>query len=457
MAVVINGIVYEDLVQLAAQKDALNLSYWKGDSRIVSVVVPEEVTAIVGDLTIWPNVTEVIVANHDSVVTGLDTKFANVGGITYWVADDMITAYEIAYPTLTFDTWPNYDTWTIPYLAGETPTTLTAAYVQSEFAKNPAAHYATKVVVPTYFTDYSAGALDAIFDGITNMETIESPWLNGTKTDGMEWLVPYVSGETSTTLTSSYIAEVIQADSTALGYVEKVVVPSYFTGLGSNAFVPFATKLKEVAIESPDAINSIQPDSPQMQYGKRSTAFDGLSQKITLTFLGTGIVLGNGLFADIAGLRFEKMDFSKCTDYTRLWNQTFADYNPVNQIILGKGFARAALGNAAFGNSGLFFNANCSEISFTFERTSNVASSIFFCLDGVLELNSSNVLSTTITTDKNISYSDVYTREDLLKAINALYDYSGGTQHTLTMGATNLAKLTAEDIAIATAKNWTIA
>lgn len=50
------------------------------------------------------------------------------------------------------------------------------------------------------------------------------------------------------------------------------------------------------------------------------------------------------------------------------------------------------------------------------------------------------------------------THESLLSFINALYDFSatGGT-HTATFGATNLAKLTDAEKAIATQKGWTLA
>lgn len=64
---------------------------------------------------------------------------------------------------------------------------------------------------------------------------------------------------------------------------------------------------------------------------------------------------------------------------------------------------------------------------------------------------------------KNINYnfrinvSTQFTREALIEIIGNLVDRTGTTAKTLTMGATNLAKLTAEDIAVATDKNWTIA
>ena len=57
----------------------------------------------------------------------------------------------------------------------------------------------------------------------------------------------------------------------------------------------------------------------------------------------------------------------------------------------------------------------------------------------------------------NLSSSDLYTREIILQWLNAIADRTGQKAYKLTIGATNLAKLTEEDIAIATNKNWTLA
>ena len=57
----------------------------------------------------------------------------------------------------------------------------------------------------------------------------------------------------------------------------------------------------------------------------------------------------------------------------------------------------------------------------------------------------------------NLSHSTKYTRETILQWLNALADRTGQTAYKLTIGATNLAKLTEEDILIATNKNWTLA
>ena len=57
----------------------------------------------------------------------------------------------------------------------------------------------------------------------------------------------------------------------------------------------------------------------------------------------------------------------------------------------------------------------------------------------------------------NLSPSTRYSRDTILGWFNALRDRSQTTTYKLTIGSTNLAKMTTDDIAIASAKNWTIA
>ncbi len=58
----------------------------------------------------------------------------------------------------------------------------------------------------------------------------------------------------------------------------------------------------------------------------------------------------------------------------------------------------------------------------------------------------------------NFNYCEKLTHDSLMSIINALKDYSGTTTtKTLTLGATNLAKLTSAEKAIATEKGWTLA
>ncbi|MCR5637140.1 MAG: leucine-rich repeat domain-containing protein [Clostridiales bacterium] len=73
----------------------------------------------------------------------------------------------------------------------------------------------------------------------------------------------------------------------------------------------------------------------------------------------------------------------------------------------------------------------------------------------------SNLESVTLEQGFNASIklnnSTKYSHDNILSWFNALYDRSADTTNTLTIGSTNLAKMTAQEIAIATAKNWTIA
>lgn len=57
-----------------------------------------------------------------------------------------------------------------------------------------------------------------------------------------------------------------------------------------------------------------------------------------------------------------------------------------------------------------------------------------------------------------LSTSTLLTVDSIMSAINALYDYSSSSStYTITFGSTNLAKLTDEQKAVATAKGWTLA
>lgn len=56
----------------------------------------------------------------------------------------------------------------------------------------------------------------------------------------------------------------------------------------------------------------------------------------------------------------------------------------------------------------------------------------------------------------NLSASTLYSAETIVSWLNALADRTGEETYTLTIGSDNLAKLTAEQIAIATNKNWNL-
>ena len=62
-----------------------------------------------------------------------------------------------------------------------------------------------------------------------------------------------------------------------------------------------------------------------------------------------------------------------------------------------------------------------------------------------------------LLSDNSSSFTKKLTHDSMVAMIAALKDYSEGTAHTLTLGATNLARLSEDEKAVATAKNWTLA
>ena len=79
----------------------------------------------------------------------------------------------------------------------------------------------------------------------------------------------------------------------------------------------------------------------------------------------------------------------------------------------------------------------------------------FYYCSALVDLN---IVGTINAIGLNVSYSTLLSHDSLMSIINALADKTGvsGT-FKVTLGSTNLAKLTADEIAIAEGKGWTLA
>ena len=115
-------------------------------------------------------------------------------------------------------------------------------------------------------------------------------------------------------------------------------------------------------------------------------------------------------------------------------------------------------------NVPLFDTKNVTDMSNMFYNCSNLATVPQFdtlkvtdmsaMFSGCSSLEAIHMIN--INANLNISDSTKFTREALLEIIGNLKTRTSGTK-TLTMGSTNLAKLTDEDKKIATDKGWTLA
>lgn len=97
--------------------------------------------------------------------------------------------------------------------------------------------------------------------------------------------------------------------------------------------------------------------------------------------------------------------------------------------------------------------ASCRSLTLIPQLDMSNVTETFNMFDGCTNLKS--ILMTNIGANLDISASTKFERTDLVTILNNLKTVTSAT--TLTMGATNLAKLTEEDKAIATNKGWTLA
>lgn len=102
--------------------------------------------------------------------------------------------------------------------------------------------------------------------------------------------------------------------------------------------------------------------------------------------------------------------------------------------------------------------SNCTKVT-DFLNGHNLTSCVGdYTINEVIENNISTLigLKVSLTIHENYHYPTMLNRASLRAIINGLADLTGQTAQTLTLGATLMAKLTEEDIAIGVNKNWTI-
>ena len=139
------------------------------------------------------------------------------------------------------------------------------------------------------------------------------------------------------------------------------------------------------------------------------------------------------------------MDFSNCTRVTYLFYQSkFSHIPELDLRNTGTSSGELLFGKDVITVDKIILTAEGQSMKNTFGYCSG--------LENV-------VIEGTITVGFDVHWSTNLTHDSLMSLLNALKDYSddaSGTAHTVTVGETNLAKLSEEDLKIATDKGWEV-
>lgn len=141
------------------------------------------------------------------------------------------------------------------------------------------------------------------------------------------------------------------------------------------------------------------------------------------------------------------LDFSNCTNMQYALQQNYITRIGIVDVRNATGMTYAFFG--------------CSKVV-TFEKliikedgTTPFENTTF---QGMTSLENLTIEGVIGTNKFNVSTCTKLSHDSLMNIINCLKDYKGsGTTYTVTLGTTNLAKLTDEEKAIATQKGWTLA
>lgn len=452
-----NYLTDHRIIAVSRPDKRINLFIQGGTSS--SFVLPKDVTAI--EEYAFHNIsglTEVVFTNQD-VVVEVDGNSGIPANAKFIVPAKFLSDYQTKYPNRTVET--RGVIWTVPYVGDST---LTAVYINQCILAEPEIVNAEVVIVPENFTDYESGAFDVIFTRFTELAMIESPWLNGTKTNGMEWIIP-IDNSISSSLVTSSIANI---GNQAANYINNVSIKNTVSSFADKALEPLFASLPNIASGIIKISGSNYIFSAESLFGSYYTSFVGK------------LILDNDVYTGQFWSRF-KCDFELTENFHTIRVNTFnavsanlvefkantltMQASEIQGFYVKKLIARGTLSGTSpnFTNSAQYYPAFYYEdTKQTYLSSGNKWSTmkgdinVVLCTDGVL-FKVSNAWLDYQTENFSISPNGDYSHDFLVAIIAGLYDYSGGTAHTATFGSTNLAKLTAEEIAVATNKGWTLA
>lgn len=155
------------------------------------------------------------------------------------------------------------------------------------------------------------------------------------------------------------------------------------------------------------------------------------------------------------GTNFSRM-FGDCTNLTTVPQLDTSKGTSFGSMFYGCSKLKAVELDTSNGTNFSYMFYRCYELS-TVKLTSFVAdANMFVSCSELTNLTVTGTITVNATNALKLGYSSKLTVESLLSVLNALADNTGGTTYNIQLGSTNLAKLTEEQKAIATNKNYTL-